>query len=254
MGEIAELSLKERYTTSDGEAITVTSGTAKQSFIHRPRPDEPRVHGRESSAYVFAEVDSEFEEKPSRTSRSNFYLVVDGTVFPTEYDFESVPHFQISSVYKDVPPPFEPADEDMRMAQRNRGGIGGIVTDIDRVTSVGLGYSEDRQGIDAVWDLGSNVADRLTASPDFIVRNLHVEGPVAFGREFTTEITVRNAGESSGVFRAVLGESSTNHPRGIEQASLGAVQRESRCRCAILECQVSYNGGHSRFPMNSPSN
>lgn len=87
---LERLDIGMSYETSAGETISVQTGTVKQSFSYLPLPDSPRVHGRSGVAYAFGEVESEVAEEPSKTSRSSYSIVVDGTGYPIDNVVDSV--------------------------------------------------------------------------------------------------------------------------------------------------------------------
>lgn len=102
------------------------------------------------------------------------------------------------------------------MAQRNWGGIGGVVPKRSDIELAGIGYGENGEEPNVVWEFDSQTVERITAEPEFSLVEFDIAGPVAFDSEIETTITVKNTGDA-GVFRAVMGERGSSHPYAIEQ-------------------------------------
>lgn len=210
------LGVGEWFATSSGERIAVVDGTAKQSFVYRLQPDAPAVHGRPGTAYLFGEIRSSREEEPSATNRSEYRFVVDGQAYPTETHPDSVPHHKISPVYDDVPSVFKPDDDGVRLAQRVAGGIAAAVPRTGEVDSIGIGYAEDGETLDVVWEFDRTAVRNFNSDPSLRVADFEVDGPADLHDSTRATITVENSGDE-GVFRALVGAARTTHPRAIEQ-------------------------------------
>ena len=210
------LKLGQSYTTSFGETLSINNGTIMSSFLYHLYPDSPRVNGDNDKMYIFVNLDSNLEDKPSNTTRSDYEFLINGTRYDPSKKIGSVPHHRISSVYSNIQPVFSSKDDKLRIPQRNSGGIGTAFQHDDKIHSVGIEYTNPETGAKAIWEFDQDSINRANSEPLFSIEEFTASSEDTTDIKTETNITVKNTGEK-GVFRAILGGVDSNHPRGIQE-------------------------------------
>lgn len=217
---ISKLSLGETYNSEEGEELSVVGGTALQSFVYHLQPDSPRVYGSDQDVFVFGEIESSYEEKPSNTQLEDFMIFVDGTLYPVSSDFGPVQYHQISSANDELAPAFLPKSGDVRLTQRTWGGVGAPVPNTSQHDSVGIAFTGEMEDSVIVWEFSEEVTQLMNSAPQFTVQNFTIPSPISPNSKATAKLVVRNSGDK-GVFRSVLGDVNSSHPRSVER-TIGA--------------------------------
>lgn len=210
------LQIGETYTTEQGEALSVTSASVRQSLVYRLEPDSPRVYGRPGTRYVFANVETDLEDVPSDTRLSDYGFIAGDTQYSTTTGFGSVAQSDVTPVYDDLQHVFRPGEEDIWLEQRTGGSIAANISESTDASRLGVTFTGD-DNVTVTWEFDEATVERFNSRPDFTVTDFGVEGPGEPGSELAASLTIRNDGDA-GVFRGVLGPSASNHPIAVEQS------------------------------------
>ncbi|MFC7045273.1 hypothetical protein ACFQH6_07510 [Halobacteriaceae archaeon GCM10025711] len=171
--------------------VTVTGATVTDSFFYLTTPDSMAVAGDADARYLFVDVAANGDAPESR----DFHLVtgddgIPGTVKPT-VDGRDVHVYDHGPAYT--------RDED--------GGEGWFVFRVPVPLSVTPAVRWDVGDEDPTWQLPDDVTVALAGpAPRFELVSFDVPASVSADEPIPVSLTIRNAGEGDGTFRAVLNE------------------------------------------------
>ena len=172
--------------------MAVTGATVADSFFYLTTPDSMAVGGDADTRFVFVDVTTDGDAPEPR----DFHLVpgddaVRGTVEPT-VDGRDVHDYDHGPAY----------------TRTEDGGEGWVVFPVPAPLADAPVVRWDAGDERPTWRLPDGVTAALAApTPRFELSSFDVPASVAADQPIPVSLTVRNAGEGDGTFRAVLNES-----------------------------------------------